>query len=353
MRPLLFSNTWMRAGKTLVLIAVGLKLKKRGIKISYFKPLGTSPKKHGSIVTNSSSILIKEALGIDAPLDKLCPVILTQDLKIQAFKGEAAQLKEKVLRRYKELSKNKDTVLIEGGGNLYRGIFLGFCDISLARGLNSHVILIDKFTPDISVDSILAAKENFGQRLIGVVLNHIPHLNMDLVKGRIVDFLKRKGIDVLACLPQDDMLNSISVNELNGKLGGEVLCCQDRQDQLVEHFSIGAMTMEKALGYFKRYRNKAVITGGDRPDIQLAALETSTRALILTGNMYPNDIIMAKAEEKGVPIIVVKGDTLSTVELVESALRRLEIGDERKIKRGLELINGALDWKLLYKKIGL
>ena len=36
---------------------------------------------------------------------------------------------------------------------------------------------------------------------------------------------------------------------------------------------VGAMSVESALSYFRRKPNKAVITGGDRADIQLAALE--------------------------------------------------------------------------------
>jgi BioD-like phosphotransacetylase family protein len=39
---------------------------------------------------------------------------------------------------------------------------------------------------------------------------------------------------------------------------------------------VGAMSAENALSYFRRKAHKVVITGGDRPDIQLAALETST-----------------------------------------------------------------------------
>lgn len=49
---------------------------------------------------------------------------------------------------------------------------------------------------------------------------------------------------------------------------------------MVEHLMIGAMDVDSALTYFRRKPNKAVITGGDRPDIQLAALETSTKCTI-------------------------------------------------------------------------
>ena len=56
--------------------------------------------------------------------------------------------------------------------------------------------------------------------------------------------------------------------------------------------------------YFRRKPNKAVITGGDRADIQLAALETSTRCLILTGNLYPSPAVLNRAEELCVPVLL-------------------------------------------------
>jgi BioD-like phosphotransacetylase family protein len=124
-------------------------------------------------------------------------------------------------------------------------------------------------------------------------------------------------------------------------------------DDLVERFSIGAMNFEGALRYFRKIRSKAVITGGDRPDIQLAALETDTRCLILTGNLYPNETIIAKAEERNVPIMVVQRDTYSVVEQVEDIMSRLRIRDERKINRAIQLVDEEFDFALLYERLGI
>jgi len=81
---------------------------------------------------------------------------------------------------------------------------------------------------------------------------------------------------------------------------GKVVCGEAALDEFVERFSVGAMDTGAALGYFQRLPNKAVITGGNRADIQLAALETSTRCLVLTGDQMPNQIIIARAREAGV-----------------------------------------------------
>ena len=67
-------------------------------------------------------------------------------------------------------------------------------------------------------------------------------------------------------------MRSISVRDIVGRLKADVLCCGDRLDLMVETLTIGAMNVNSALRYFRKGINMAVVTGGDRADIQLAAL---------------------------------------------------------------------------------
>jgi hypothetical protein len=112
----------------------------------------------------------------------------------------------------------------------------------------------------------------------------------------------------------------LSVGELAKHLGGEILNCPERSEELVENLMVGALSVDSGLDYFRRKANKAVITRGDRPDLQMAALETSTKCLILTGAIRPMPIVLHRAIEKGVPIIVVEEDTISTLRRIEEAL---------------------------------
>jgi len=181
----------------------------------------------------------------------------------------------------------------------------------------------------------------------------VEYPRLDYIQRRIAPFLTKNGMNILGVLLNDPILTSVTIRELAETLGGEVLCCEDRLDELVERFSVGAMNVEGALKYFRKIRSKAVITGGDRADIQLAALETDTRCLILTGNLYPNDIIIARAEERNVPIMVVQRDTLTIVQQVEDVMTRLRIRDRRKIDRAIQLIDEELDFPLLYEQLQL
>jgi BioD-like phosphotransacetylase family protein len=113
------------------------------------------------------------------------------------------------------------------------------------------------------------------------------------------------------------------------------------------------MNIEQALKHFRQIVNKAVIVGGDRPDIQLAALETSTRVLILTDHTRPNPMIETRAIERGVAIILSPYDTLTTVEKVEQFFGKTRFHQAEKVNRFELLLNNTLDFAELYRRIGL
>ena len=113
------------------------------------------------------------------------------------------------------------------------------------------------------------------------------------------------------------------------------------------------MTADTALSRFRQHTNKAVITGGDRTDIQLAALETSTACLILTGNLQPSPLIIKQAEEFGVAILLVNTNTMETIERIEGVFGKTRLGQAAKLEKFQELVAKALDFERLYQTLGL
>ena len=74
-----------------------------------------------------------------------------------------------------------------------------------------------------------------------------------------------------------------------------------------------------------------MVTGGDRRDLQIAALETSTHCLILTGQIAPTKDVLTLAKDKEVPVLSVATDTLSTVERIDMLFGRLPLNNPDKI----------------------
>jgi BioD-like phosphotransacetylase family protein len=122
-------------------------------------------------------------------------------------------------------------------------------------------------------------------------------------------------------------------------------------DNVIEEFLVGAMTPESALRYFRRSLRKAVITGGDRMDIQMAALQTDLSALILTGNYYPDARVLGRAEELGVPVLLVSSDTFATVKEISSLTGRIRPNDTRKIDLANQMVEQYVDCDEILRKI--
>jgi BioD-like phosphotransacetylase family protein len=353
MKTLFITSTSEYCGKTLVALGLGKKLQADGFKVGYMKTLGMFPTTIGGMVIDSDASIVYEVLGLkDAP-ELMSPVIMTQDMIAQAYGGDDLKLDEKFMQAYNEVSKDKDVVIIEGTRLFGEGSLLGLSAHSLIEQLNASAIVIDSCKNEVFADDLLMAKSILGDRIAGVILNQVELPKFDYIQRRVLPFMEKNGLKILGVLLNDPFLMSVTIRELAESLGGEIICCKHKQDELVERFSVGAMNVEGALSYFRKIRSKAVITGGDRGDIQLAALETNTQCLILTGNLYPNDVIIAMAEEREVPIMVVRSDTLTVVQRVEDIMSTMRISDMRKIDRAVQLVNDEVNFSLLYELLQL
>lgn len=91
--------------------------------------------------------------------------------------------------------------------------------------------------------------------------------------------------------------------------------------------------------------------GGDRADMALATLETSTSALILTGGLYPDVKVVSRAAEKGVPVILVHYDTYTAIEKISEISRRISPGDAAGIKIAKENIERHCDWQAIIQSL--
>jgi len=341
------------SGKSLVSMGLGHKFKKDGLRVGYIKPVGILPIKVENILTDKDSWFIYRALGLKDPLSEICPIVMTQELTVKAYQKDIKGLLGKIVKSYQRLSEGKDIMIVGGSGSIYSWGILGISGLKVIKRINAKALIVVKYEGEFCVDYILQAKKDLNDNFIGVVLNKVTHEYKQGVEDSIIPFLKRKGVDIIGILPQDPLVGSITVEELNEMLGGKVLCCHDRVSNLVEHFLIGAMQVDKATEYFKRTKNNAVIVGGDRADIQLSAIESGTECLVLTGELYPSEIIISRAEQKEIPIIVVRDDTYSVAKKLEKLSVRLRLRDKAKVTHGTNLVMEHVNFPLLYKKLGI
>lgn len=339
------------SGKSALCVGLGRHFRREGYTIGYMKPVSWTAQRIAGQLTDEDAKFIKQVFSLKEPLSTLAPVCLDA-LAIEAtLRGEGEDYSQRLKAAFDTVSRNKDIVLLEGGNSLTDGFTIDLPAYKVSQMFNAKELVVVRYSEQPMVDQLLASKELLGESMLGAVINIVPRQRIDFVQDVVVPFLARRGIVVYAILPQERILRSISVAELAEVLQGEILCCPEAVNELVEHLMVGAMSVDSALSYFRRKPNKAVITGGDRPDIQLAALETSTRCLILTGNLHPSPIILGRAEEVGVPMILVKKDTLSTVEVIEQFFGKTRFHQEKKILRFERILEEHFDFSALYEAL--
>jgi BioD-like phosphotransacetylase family protein len=342
-RSLLIVSTGPFAGKSLLTIGIGRYFQQAGRRVTCLKPVGTAPVMRGGVLCDADALFVAEALGVTASPELVCPVVLDIERRLSLLEGEKIEAKELILNSFRTLSADADLCLIGGGARAGDGYSLGVPADVVASLLDARVLLVDRGGEPESIDPLLYLSDRFSDRLAGIVLNRVPEATRTVTMKLVVPFLEKQGHRVLGVIPQDDSLEYLTVAELAELLGAEVITPLDTTTVSVERYAVGAMHEESALHYFRRMRHKAVITGGDRADLQLAALETSTRCLVLTGGLYPPAPIVARAMELSVPILVVKEDTLTTVERIEARLGKLRLHGEEKVRRAIELVASSCD----------
>ena len=212
-------------------------------------------------------------------------------------------------------------------------------------------MIVNLWENSTSVDALLNAKKQLGEHFAGAVLNSVYPSDIEYIKTTIIPSLKDLGIEIFGVMPKSPLLRSVTVGELIRRLDAKAICCPDKQQLLVETLSIGAMGVNSAMEFFRRRRNMAVVTGADRTDIQLAALEASTQCLILTGIGEPLPQIIHRAEELEVPILKVDIDTLASVEVIEQAFGHVRLHESIKATYAIQLVQENVNIKGILSKI--
>ena len=354
MATLYIASTDVASGKTALCVGLGKRLQSDGFSVGYLKPISLSARRLEGSVVDEDAQFIKKELQLEEPVSDLVPIPLDpRAVESIMRKQKWLDYPKRLMDIYTRVAKGKDVMLIEGVDRLSAGGLVGLPANEVCKLLQAKSLTVIRYAGLLSLDPVLFYHGVLGDAMIGAVMNGVPRRLMESAEEIAKPYLQKEGILVQGILPEERFLMSVSVGELATALGAEIVTRADKSDDLVENLMVGAMTGDVALSYFRQKPHKAVITGGDRSDIQLAALQTSTKCLILTGNLHPQDMIKGVAQEMGVPIVVSRYDTLTTIEIVEGFFGKSRFQQEKKTQCFQELLNEHFDFTSLYVTLGL
>ncbi|MFC1920687.1 DRTGG domain-containing protein [Chloroflexota bacterium] len=303
MTALLVTSPEKGSGKTALCAGLGKYLQNAGKKVGYLT---------SDTGDSNDAVFMKNALSLEET-------------------AEALSSKGNVKDAYAKVSQGKDVVIIEGD---YQSAG------ETAKALGAKVIIIEAYSGQS------ADYKNLGEALLGVVVNKVPESRMEQVRSTA-------GTSVIGILPEDRVLLALTMGELAEHIKGEVLRGAEQSAGLVENIMLGALAIDHGPEYFGRKANKMVVLRSDRPDMQMAAMETSTRCLVLTGDTPVKSVVLERAEEKNMPIILVKENSAAVLESIEGALGEGKLSQENKLPRLVEIIEQNVNVQKVKKGLSL
>ncbi|MBN2150451.1 MAG: phosphotransacetylase family protein [Candidatus Lokiarchaeota archaeon] len=348
LRSLYLSSVHSGSGKTEIALGLGLLLKDKGYKVAYFKPFS---RRKGNALIDTELAITSKTFGMDPA--KMSPVFI-EPVYFETLHKHKDEYRGKVIAAYKAIKEEYDVVLIEGGNKFNSFMSFDLDDATLANQMdNSPILTVNLLESDTDVCDLLLQREFLKLRkgnYSGCVLNRVSKIMVSRAKQEFIPYLKAAGIPCFGIIEKDPRLTAPTFREIMEMVGGKLLDEDESQydlDVLVKNAFVGAMSAHSALSYLRTSGQHAVvITGGDRADIVLTALETNVAGIILTGNLYPDQHVISATQEKHVPLVLVPHDTYATATKVEQTVAGLQINEAGICK---DLVSSAIDVDAIIK----
>ncbi len=322
MKKILVSSVCERSGKTSLAMSLALMLKERNLEVGYLKTFDS----------DDYDLKLAKELGLDSS----CGVFLNRPYADFLISEDPYKLKKKIIDEFDVVSAGKDVVIIEGAQTFIHGNAMEICDIQISKLLDTSVLAVARYHSDFVVDEIILAKRHFDERLRKVILNQVSGYKRSYIDSIVEKALSKHNLEISGVIPTDPTLLGIFVSEIAAATNSEYLV-KTTKDEIVEQVLVGAMKAEAALSHMRSARNFAFVTGGDRGDLILLAIESGAKCIVATGNLEPSATVITKAEDAGVPILLSKSDTATTLEMIQRKFGRVGIRKE-KLGKMMELI---------------
>jgi uncharacterized protein len=334
MKTIVVGSTHRSAGKTSLIVGLAKVI---GGSCGYMKPLGDRLLYRKKRLWDYDAALITSVFCLEGNPEEMTLGFEHAKLK---YMYDADGMKDKLSEMASFAGEGKDVLFVEAGESLAYGASVNLDAISLASFLNARLVLVAGGSESTIVDDLAFVKRYVdlnGIDFAGVIVNKVR--NIEDYRSTHLEDVTALGVNVLGVVPFDSELTKLSVGHLAERLLAKVVAGEEGLSHKVSSIMVGAMSTNAALqNPLFRKEHKLVITGGDRSDLILAAIESSTSGIILTNNILPSSSIISRAAERNIPLLLVPFDTYQTASQIESIDPLLVKDDTRKMEVLAQLV---------------
>jgi uncharacterized protein len=337
MNKIIISSIRNNAGKTSLIAGIISLVKNK--KFAYAKPFGDRLIYRRKKSWDYDATFIVNLLGREQELENHHEKI-TFGFDYSKLKNmyDEAGIKKALSDIVTEIGAENDILFIESGGDLASGSSLNLDAMSVAKYIDGKLIVVVSGDSRTVLDDIMYIEKyvrikdrNFG----GLIVNKVN--DMDFFEKVCEPAIKGMGMDLLGVIPFREQLTYYTVDYLAEHLMARVLTGKSNLQNIVKNIIIGALSTDDPgnnplfTSSGLNRENQLLITGGNRTDMILAALERDTIGIMLTNDIVPPRFIISKVKERGVPLLVVAADTFKTAKTINDMEVLLTKDDSDKI----------------------
>ncbi len=346
-------------GKTTVALGLIFNFKERFSKVGFIKPIGQRYLEEDGQKIDEDSVLIEkvfEPCGIKCGLKDMSPIAVERGFTEKYILNPQ---KEKISRQiedsFRRVSEDKDLVIIEGTGHAGVGSVFDHSNATVARQLDSKVLLISSGGIGRPIDEILLNRALFkeeGVDLLGVVINKVMPEKLGRISDLVKKGLSRKGIEVLGVIPYYPLLTAPSISHILEETDFKLLSGKKEiLSNKVTNVIVAAMEPHEALNYVRA--GSLIITPGGREDIIMTILSlhftqskdgnSTISGIILTGGIPPHPLINEIINKSDIPVLLAKQDTYTVASLIAGLTVKIRPEDKDKINTVVNMVKEFVD----------
>ena len=354
--------TQQNDGKTTTSLGLFGALRKRLGRIGFIKPVGQRFVEVEGKRIDEDSVLIDQTFGVATPLEAMSPIAVEPDFTRRYIEEQNnEQLVKRIQNSFDRAAWEKDFVIAEGTGHAGVGSVFDLSNARVAKLLHSKVIMVTQGGIGKPIDEIALNKALFdkeGVEVVGVVMNKLIPAKYDYVREFAQRGLARLGLDLLGAIPEEPLLANATLGQIRQTIQGQFINGKEKNRRRVKKIIIGAMNSTHVMEHFQP--GTLVIAPGDREDVILAALSTSTltdaedraiAGLVLSGDLLPHRRVLDLIGNSEVPVIKSPLDSYAVASGIHSMTVKTLPGDVEKTDKIQTLIERHVDIDRLLTKL--
>jgi len=351
--------TRMNDGKTTTCLGLTAALQTMGLNVGYIKPIAQRIVQSGEDQVDEDTLLIDGLFSLDIPIAAMSPVAIGPEFTKNYLENPneiGPQLKDKICRAFDRAAYGKDIIVVEGSGHAGVGSVFGASNADNAKVLGSKALIVAAGGIGKPIDEIALNKALFDQsgvEVVGVILNKVLPDKIDFIRDFASRGLKKLGIPLIGVVPLQETLVYPNLDQVAEETKARWIH-QPAGLRRVRRVVIGAMSARRAAEYF-RVNGTLVIVPGDREDLLEAFIEgggaKSLSGIILSNGLLPNDVLMKKLTDAGIPVAAVEAESFAVTARINNMTVKTMKQDSDKIPIIEKMIRESVDIPALLKSI--